>query len=258
MAVRSTHTEFTWVPNQSERNNESPSLFEKVWNNVLPKYGGQFPNNCRVVSGNHPHVTIIWKIFQILWSCSEQPLGRLCMYPFRVRESILMSVCWGYWQVLVNYTTDTGTNHQWLSRPEVIADGEVANKEHGNKRTQKGSPCGLAGKDMCLYPRDLGSRSGWGEIHRKVDFIKAHRICERMVPMSFPTRSRYRLGPGFGLVIDNASVPRSEVECCASNHIHVSYECHNTLLRQMGSGLVVTKWVLINNTKIEKIFLTSK
>ena len=35
--------------------------------------------------------------------------------------------------------------------------------------------------------------------------------------------------------------------CCASNHIHISSECHHTfpeireLLRQMGSGLVVTK-----------------
>ena len=63
-------------------------------------------------------------------------------------------------------------------------------------------------------------------------------------------------GPGFGLVIGFTSVPRSEVECCASNHIHVSSECHHTfpeireLLRQMGSGLVVTKSVLINNTKI--------
>ena len=58
---------------------------------------------------------------------------------------------------------------------------------------------------------------------------------------------RMELGPGFGLVIGFTSVPRSEVDCCASNHIHVSSECHHTfpeireLLRQMGSGLVVTK-----------------
>ena len=76
-----------------------------------------------------------------------------------------------------------------------------------------------------------------------------------MVPTSFPTRSRYRFGPGFGLVIGFTSVRRSEVECCTSDHIHVSSECHHTfpkireLLRQMGSGLVVTKWVLTNNTK---------
>ena len=53
--------------------------------------------------------------------------------------------------------------------------------------------------------------------------------------------------PGFGLVIGSTSFPRLEVECCASNHIHVSSECPNTfpekraLLRQMDSGLVVTK-----------------
>ena len=50
-----------------------------------------------------------------------------------------------------------------------------------------------------------------------------------------------------GLVIGFTSVPRSEVECCANNQIHVSSECHYSfpeireLLRQMGSGLVVTK-----------------
>ena len=114
------------------------------------------------------------------------------------------------------------------------------------ERTQKGNPCGLAGKVMCLYPRDLGSRPGGGEFHRKVD-IRTHRICVHMVPMSFPTRSRYRLGPGFDLVIGYATAPRSGVECCASNHIHVSSECHHTfpeireLVGQMGSGLVVTK-----------------
>ena len=38
-----------------------------------------------------------------------------------------------------------------------------------------------------------------------------------------------------------------ELKCCASDHIHVSSECYHTLpeirelLRQMGSGLVVTK-----------------
>jgi len=49
------------------------------------------------------------------------------------------------------------------------------------------------------------------------------------------------VGPGFGLVIGSTSVPRLEVECCASNHIHVSSECPHAfseireLLRQMGS-----------------------
>ena len=90
----------------------------------------------------------------------------------------------------------------------------------------------------------------------KMKFIKTHRICVHMVPMSFPTWSRYRLGAGFGLVIGCTSVPRSEVECCASNHSNISSKCYHTfpgireLLWQMGSGLVVTKWVLINNTKI--------
>ena len=36
----------------------------------------------------------------------------------------------------------------------------VEEHDSHHKRTQKGSPCGLAGKDMCLYPRDLGSRPG--------------------------------------------------------------------------------------------------
>ena len=78
-------------------------------------------------------------------------------------------------------------------------------------------------------------------------FRRSRGESTRLVPMSFPTPSRYRLRPGFGLVIGFTSVPRSEVECCASNHIHVSSECHHTfpeiweLLRQMGSGLVVTK-----------------
>ena len=58
---------------------------------------------------------------------------------------------------------------------------------------------------------------------------------------------QYRLRAGFGLVIGCTSVPRSEVEWCSSNHINISSECHHTfpgireLLRQMGSGLVVTK-----------------
>ena len=68
-----------------------------------------------------------------------------------------------------------------------------------------------------------------------------------MVPMAFPTRSRYRLGPGFGLVIGYTSVPRSEVECCASNHIHVSSELqqrcsvhphHPTCAQQNGENLL--------------------
>ena len=48
------------------------------------------------------------------------------------------------------------------------------------------------------------------------------------------------------LVIGSTSDSHLEVECCASNHIHVASECHHTFpeiresLRQMGSGLVVT------------------
>ena len=63
-----------------------------------------------------------------------------------------------------------------------------------------------------------------------------------MVPMSFPSRSRFQLGPGFGLDIGSSSVPRLEVECCARNHIRLSSECHHTfpeireLPLQMGSS----------------------
>ena len=63
-----------------------------------------------------------------------------------------------------------------------------------------------------------------------------------------PTRSRFRLGPGFGLaqVIGSASVPRLEVERCANNDIHpmsviTPFLKIRELLRQMGSGPVVTK-----------------
>ena len=55
------------------------------------------------------------------------------------------------------------------------------------------------------------------------------------------------VGPAFGLVMGSTSDSHLEVECCASNHIHVSSECHHTvpeireLLRQMVSGLVVTE-----------------
>ena len=71
--------------------------------------------------------------------------------------------------------------------------------------------------------------------------FETHRICAHMVP------SRFRLGPGFGLIIGPASVPRLEVKCCVRNHIHVSSEGHHTfpeireLLRQMGSGLPDSK-----------------
>ena len=101
---------------------------------------------------------------------------------------------------------------------------------------------------MCIYSRDLGSRPDVGLR------FEIHRVCAHMVPRSIPTRSRFQLGPGFGLVIDSASVPRLEVIRCASNHIYASSKCHRTFPeireshQQMGSGLVVTKWVLVNNT----------
>ena len=38
----------------------------------------------------------------------------------------------------------------WLTMMPILVD----------ERTQKGSPCVVAGKDVCLYPRDLGSRPG--------------------------------------------------------------------------------------------------
>ena len=80
-------------------------------------------------------------------------------------------------------------------------------------------------------------------------YIETHRICVHMFPRSVPTRSRCTdsVGPGFGLVIGTTWDSHLKVECCASNHIHVSSQCPNTfpeireLLRQMGSGLVVTK-----------------
>jgi len=63
------------------------------------------------------------------------------------------------------------------------------------RRTQKGSQSDLAGNTVCIYPRDLGSRPGGGEIHRKVEVMETHRICVHMFPRSVPTRSRTLSGP---------------------------------------------------------------
>ena len=68
--------------------------------------------------------------------------------------------------------------------------------------------------------------------------------CAHMVPRSIPTRSRFRLGTFFDLVIGSASVPRLEVNVVRV--ITSMYPLSVTpllrqLLRQMGSGLVDTK-----------------
>jgi len=67
---------------------------------------------------------------------------------------------------------------------------DLTNWEIEQIGTQKGSLFGLAGNFVCSYPRDLSSRPGGDEIHRKVEFIETHRICVHMFPRSVPTRSR--------------------------------------------------------------------
>ena len=76
-----------------------------------------------------------------------------------------------------------------------------------------------------------------------MEFIETHRIwCTCFRGRFRPGIGTDSVGPGFGLVIGSTSVSSLEVECCASNHIHVSSQCPNTfpeireLLRQMGSG----------------------
>ena len=126
--------------------------------------------------------------------------------------------------------------------------GEKGPRRVARKRTQKGCPRGIAGSTVCNYPRNLGSTPSDVKFIKKMEFIETHRIwCTCFRGRFRPGIGTDSVGPGFGLVIGSTSVSRLEVECCTSNHIHVSSQCPNTfpeireLLRQMGSGLVVTK-----------------
>ena len=77
-----------------------------------------------------------------------------------------------------------------LHRTQVFRAGpRLDNCMNSEQRTQKGSRFGLAGNTVCSYPRDLGSRSGGGEIRRTVEFIKNSSNLWAHVSESVPTQS---------------------------------------------------------------------
>ena len=96
---------------------------------------------------------------------------------------------------------------------------------------------GLAGNTVCSYPRDLGSRPGGGEFIERWNSLKIiESVCTCFRGRSRPGVGTDSVGSDFGLVIGSTSDSHLEVECCASNHIHVSSEFIHTLASAIASA----------------------
>ena len=73
-----------------------------------------------------------------------------------------------------------------------------------------------------------------------------------MVSRSVPTRCRFRLGAGFGLVIGSTSVPRLEVKCCASNIVLDHIKSKVEFVRQGGPDTELHQYTTLHPLLVDQ------
>ena len=87
----------------------------------------------------------------------------------------------------------------------------------------------MAGNTVHYYPETMVRDPVDVQFIARLNSLKLiESLCTCFRGRSRPGVGADSVGPGFGLVIGSTSDSHLEVECCASNHIHVSSECHHT------------------------------